>query len=57
MVLEAKGRLYRRGNRTYIYIPSEISIDSAFPFHFEKGYVKIKIDVNNKRIIIESIKS
>jgi hypothetical protein len=57
MVLEGKGRLYRRNNRVYIYVPSEISIDSAFPFHFEKGDVKIRIDINNKRIIIENIKS
>ncbi|MEM2741715.1 MAG: hypothetical protein QXD95_06145 [Nitrososphaeria archaeon] len=54
MVLEAKGRMYRRGNRVYVYIPTEISIDSAFPFKFEKGYVKVIIDVNNNRIIIEN---
>jgi hypothetical protein len=53
MVLEGRGRLYRRDNRVYIYIPSEISVDSAFPFQFQKGEVKIKIDTNNKRLIIE----
>jgi len=53
MVLEGRGRLYRRDNRVYIYISSEISVDSAFPFQFQKGEVKIKIDTNNKRLIIE----
>jgi len=53
LVLEGKGRLYRRNNRVYIYIPAEITLDSAFPFTFEKGSVKIRIDTRNKCLIIE----
>jgi len=51
MALEATGRLYRRGNRVYIYIPSSISLDSTFPFDFEKGDVKVKIE--GKKVVIE----
>lgn len=54
MVLESsKGTLYRRNNRVYIYVPAEISRDSAFPFSFEKGHLKIQIDKEKKRLIIE----
>jgi len=54
MVLESnKGRLYRgRKNRVYIYVPADIARDSAFPFSFEKGYVKIRIDVENKTLTV-----
>ncbi len=51
MVLESTGRLYKRGNRVYIYIPSNVSLDSTFPFDFEKGDIKVKID--GKKIVIE----
>jgi len=54
MVLESsKGRLYRRKkNRVYIYVPADIARDSAFPFSFEKGYVKIRINVENKTLTV-----
>ena len=53
MVLESnKGTLYRRNNRVYIYVPVDIARDSAFPFSFEKGHVKIRIDVENKTLTI-----
>ena len=56
MVLESsKGRLYRRNNRVYIYLPADISRDSAFPFKFEKGYLKVRIDIKNENLIIEKI--
>ena len=56
MVLESqKGRLIRSDNRIYIYVPSEISRDSAFPFPFKKGYVKIRIDPEKKRLVVEKL--
>lgn len=53
MVIEGKGRLYRNNNRVYIYVSSEITLDSAFPFAFQKGPVKIRIDTKNRCLIIE----
>jgi len=53
MVLEKKGWLSRRNNRVYIYVPSEIASDSAFPFGFKKGAVRIRIDTKNRCLIIE----
>jgi len=53
MVLEKNGRLYRRNNRVYIYVPAEITSDSAFPFAFGKGPVKIRIDTKKRCLIIE----
>ncbi|MEM2111847.1 MAG: hypothetical protein QXX08_08230 [Candidatus Bathyarchaeia archaeon] len=57
MVLEGRGRLYRRNKRVYIYVPAEITLDSAFPFTFEKGSVKIRIDTRNRCLIIEQYDS
>ncbi|MCD6515798.1 MAG: hypothetical protein J7L07_12805 [Candidatus Odinarchaeota archaeon] len=55
MTLEGKGRLYRKNNRVYIYIPSKVVLDHAFPFKFEKGYVKVIIDPKKKQLIIKLI--
>jgi len=41
----------------YVYIPTEVVSDSAFPFTQEKGYVKIKIDRENSRLVIEKWKN
>jgi len=61
-MLEAESKLVNRptitGRKTYpkyfIYIPSEIAKDSAFPFQADEK-LKIKIDVENKRLIIEKL--
>jgi len=56
LVLESlKGNLFRSGNRVYIYIPADISRDSAFPFKFKKGHVKVRIEPNRDCLIIEKI--
>jgi hypothetical protein len=52
-LLEGKGRFWRTNRKLYIYIPSEVVYDSAFPFTQEKGYVKIRIDKEKNRLIIE----
>jgi len=57
MVLEKKGWLSHRNNRVYIYVPAEIAVDSAFPFTFKKGQVKIRIDKENRCLIIEKAKN
>jgi hypothetical protein len=51
--LEGKGRFWRTNRKLYIYVPSEVVYDSAFPFPQEKGYVKIRIDKEKNRLIIE----
>ena len=54
MVLESKATITgdSKGRRLRIYIPSEIALDSAFPF--KKGdIVIIKIDKGKRRLVIE----
>ncbi|XES78471.1 MAG: hypothetical protein ACBZ72_06250 [Candidatus Bathyarchaeia archaeon] len=61
-MLESESKLVNRPTQTagklydkfYIYIPAELSKDSAFPFKADEK-VKIKIDVKNKRLIIEKL--
>jgi hypothetical protein len=48
---ETGGKLY---DKFYVYIPRELSKDSAFPFKVDER-LKIKIDTKNKRLIIEKI--
>ena len=56
MVLESnEGTLYRRNNRVYIYVPADIARDSAFPFTFKRGHVKIRIDVEHKTLTIGKV--
>ena len=59
-MLEAISKLLNRPTQTagkqynkyYIYIPTDLANDSAFPF--EKGEkLKLRIDPQNKRLIIE----
>ncbi|MCW4025568.1 MAG: hypothetical protein NWF01_11130 [Candidatus Bathyarchaeota archaeon] len=59
-MLEAESKLVNRptvtGKKSYskffVYLPSEIVKDSAFPFK-EDDKLKIKIDTKNRRLIIE----
>ena len=52
-MLEAKSTIRQRSNRgtTYITIPASVAQDSKFPFGVGQD-VKIKIDVENKRLVI-----
>jgi hypothetical protein len=60
-MLESESKLINRPTETagkkydkyYIYIPTELAKDSAFPFK-TNDKLKIKIDPKNKRLIIES---
>ena len=59
-MLESESKLVNRPTQTdgkmydkfYVYIPSEVSKDSAFPFKPDQK-LKVRIDVENKRIVIE----
>jgi bifunctional DNA-binding transcriptional regulator/antitoxin component of YhaV-PrlF toxin-antitoxin module len=54
MVLKAKATITgnAKGARLRIYIPSDLAIDSAFPF--KKGdIVMIKIDKEKMRLVVE----
>jgi hypothetical protein len=46
---QTAGKLY---NKFYVYIPTEVAKDSVFPFKVDEK-VKVRIDVENKRLIIE----
>lgn len=60
-MLESESKLVNRPTQTgrkmydkfYVYIPRQVSNDSAFPFKPNQK-VKVKIDVENKRLLIES---
>jgi hypothetical protein len=59
-MLESESKLLNRPTRTagkqydkyYIYIPTDLARDSAFPFKKDEK-LKLKIDPQNKRLIIE----
>ncbi len=59
-MLESESKIVNRptqtGGKTYdkifIYVPTEVAKDSAFPFKTNQK-VKVKIDPTNKRLIIE----
>ncbi len=61
-MLESEGKLVNHPTQTagkkydkyYIYIPTEVARDSAFPFKQDEK-IKIKIDPKNNRLIIEKI--
>ena len=61
-MIEAEGRFINRptktGGRTYdkffVYIPTEVARDGTFPFKSGEK-VKVKIDVEEKRIIVSNI--
>lgn len=49
----SKGKMY---DKYFVYIPSEIARDSAFPFKHGDD-VMVRIDAKNKRLIIEKASS
>jgi hypothetical protein len=61
-MIEGEGKLINRptqtGGKTYdkffIYVPIEVARDTAFPFK-AKEPIKVKIDIENKRLIIEKL--
>jgi hypothetical protein len=61
-MLETESKLSNRPTQTggkhydkyYIYLPVGIVLDSAFPFKTDEK-LKIRIDPQNKRLIIEKI--
>jgi hypothetical protein len=61
-MLESESKLVNRPTQTagksydkfYVYIPTEVAKDSAFPFKPDDK-VKVRIDVANNRLIIEKI--
>jgi hypothetical protein len=44
----------KRYDKFYIYVPTEVARDSAFPFK-ENDKVKIRISVETKSLIIEKV--
>jgi hypothetical protein len=61
-MLESESKLLNRPTQTagkhydkyYIYIPTDLARDSAFPFKKDEK-LKLRIDPQNKRLIIEKI--
>ncbi len=61
-MLESESKLVNRPTQTagklydkfYVYVPTEVAKDSAFPFKSDEK-VRVKIDVKNKRLIIEKL--
>ncbi len=61
-MLEAISKLLNRPTQTagkqydkyYIYLPTDLARDSAFPFQKDEK-LKIKIDKENNRLIIEKV--
>jgi len=61
-MLESESKLVNRPTQTagksydkfYVYIPTEVAKDSAFPFKTNEK-VKVRIDVENNRLVIERI--
>jgi hypothetical protein len=61
-MIESEGKFINRptqtGGKTYdkffIYVPTEVARDSLFPFK-TNDRIKVKIDVENKKLTIEKI--
>lgn len=61
-MLESESKLVNRPTQTggklydkfYVYIPREVSKDSAFPFKPDQK-LKVRIDVENKCLVIEKL--
>jgi hypothetical protein len=61
-MLESESKLVNRPTQTggkmydkfYVYIPREVSKDSAFPFKANQK-LKVRIDVENRRLVIEKL--
>lgn len=55
-MLEAKGRIIEMGRgKVWLYIPAQVRDDSQFPFQVPED-VKVEIDVENERIVIEKMR-
>jgi hypothetical protein len=55
-LLEAKGRIIKMGRgKVWLYIPAQVRDDSQFPFQVPED-VKVQIDAENERIVIEKIR-
>jgi len=57
MSLKARSKIYKasgeRRKSKYLLIPVELATDSQFPFKNDVEEVSIKIDPENKRLIVE----
>jgi hypothetical protein len=61
-MIEGVGKLINRPTQTggkiydkfFMYVPIEVARDTAFPFKPQEP-VKVKIDIENKRLIIEKL--
>jgi hypothetical protein len=61
-MLEGEGKFINRPTQTggklydkfFVYVPTEVARDSLFPFKTGE-VVKVKIDVENNRLIIEKL--
>ncbi len=51
MTIEGKGRYWRENGRLHIYVPSDVTKDSTFPFPGPKGDCKVRID--GRRLVVE----
>ena len=51
MVNTTKAKVYKTDNRHYVYLPSGLVQDSAFPFDLSKDELQIKIE--GRRLVIE----
>jgi hypothetical protein len=61
-MIEGEGKFINRPTQTggklydkfFIYVPTEVARDGTFPFKVNER-VKVKIDAENRRLIIEKI--
>lgn len=62
-MLEGEGKFINRPTQTggklydkyFIYVPTEVARDGLFPFKTGEP-VKVRIDVENKQLVIEKLK-
>jgi hypothetical protein len=53
MIVSNKGKIVKSSSRTeLLIIPSEITVDSAYPFKEKPAFVQIRI-VNNQMVVSE----
>ena len=53
MTIEGKGSIYQHAKgRLVIYIPADVSKDSAFPFEVSE---KVKVRIDGKKIVVEKV--
>ena len=51
MVAVTRAKIYSYNNRHYIYLPTDLLRDSAFPFDLKKEKLQIRID--GDRLVVE----